>query len=205
MRLLCWCLFLAVAVVFAPVGTVARVTPLSPLLVDAPPLAADDGASAIFDAMLAIARAKATYPAGAAAAAGPYATALQRYYAGDRNGAYTNALQAIAVTSHRPYPEPSVWGSPSPTVPATWPMPELVDVAQAQAESVLSAGRRALISCGTSDPALLQALRQRYSAAVAENLRHEYVQVEADARTIIDACAVGPASAPAPSSTPTAR
>jgi hypothetical protein len=173
--------------------------------VDAPPLAGDDGAGAIFDAMIAISRAKATYPAGANAAALQYAAALQRYYAGDRSGAYAAALQAIARTSHQPYPEPYAWVSPSPTVGATWPQPEILDVAQAQAESLLGVGRRALIACGTSDPALLQALRQRYSAAVVENLRHEYVQVLADAQTIIDACAAVPASVPAPSSTPTAH
>lgn len=204
MRLLCSCLVLAVAVLLAPVASGAR-TPLSPLMVDAPPIAGDDGAGALFDAMIAIARAKATYPAGASAAAAQYATALQQYYAGDRNGAYANALQAISRTSHQPYPEPYAWTSPSPTVAATWPLPELVDVAQAQAESLLGLGRRALIACGASDPALLQALRQRYSAAVAENLRHEYTQVEADAQTIVDACAVAPSPAPAASSTPTAH
>lgn len=204
MRLLCSCFVFAVAVAFAPLASNARVKPLSPLLVDAPPLAGDDAAGAIFDAMIAISRAKATYPAGADAAATQYATALQHYYAGDRTAAYDNALQSIARTSHQPYPEPGAWGSPSPTVGATWPLPELVDVAQAQAESVLGVSRRALISCGASDPALLQALRQRYSAAVAENLRHQYEPVIADAQTIIDACAVAPSPAPAASSVPAA-
>jgi len=202
MRLLCWCLALAVVAVLAPSGSFARGVPLSPLMVAAPPLANDDGANAIFDAMLAIARAKATYPAGAADAATTYGAALQKYNAGDHATAWTNALQAIALASHRPYPEPAAWGSPSPTVVGTAPMPELVEVGQAQAESMLGIGRRALIDCGATDPALLQALRQRYSAGVAENLRHDYVQVLADAQTIVDACAV---VLPAQSPTPTAN
>ena len=79
-------------------------------------------------------------------------------------------------------------------------MPEVVDVGQAQAESMLALGRRALIDCGSTDQQLVQALRQRYSASVAENLRHEYDQVIADAQTIVDACSTTTTSpAPAPS------
>jgi len=199
MRFLCWFLVFAVVAVLAPIGSTARNYPLGPLMVDAPPLANNDSANAIFDAMLAIARAKATYPAGAADAAATYGSALQKYNAGDRTTAWTNALQAIALASRRPYPEPAAWGSPSPSVVGTAPMPELVEVGQAQAESMLGIGRRALIDCGASDPALLQALRTRYSAGVAENLRHDYAQVLADAQTIVDACAVVlPAQSPTP-------
>ena len=154
--------------------------------------------------MLAISRAKATYPSGAQRAAAPYGSALERYSAGDLLAARDAALQAIYLSSRQPYPEPAAWGSPSPSVPATAPMPELVDVDQARGESMLALGRRALIGCGVTDQQLLQALRGRYSAAVAENLRHEYDQVIADAQTIIDACAVVPVAA-APTSTATAH
>jgi hypothetical protein len=204
MRLLCSCLALAVVLILAPVGTVARENALPATMVDAPPLATDAGAEALFDAMVAIGRAKATYPAGAADAATRYAAALKSYYAGDQTAAWTGALGAIAVATKRPYPEPQAWQSPSPTVQAVAPMPEIVDVAQAQAESTLFVGRRALMTCGVSDSSLLQALRQRYSAGVAENLRHQYDQVLADAQTIIDACAAAPAPS-APSATPTAH
>jgi hypothetical protein len=188
MRLTCCCFALAVGAVFAPAVVAARGASLGPVMVAAPPLAADAGASAIFDAMLAISRAKATYPSGAAQAATPYGAALERYNAGDAVAARNDALQAIALSSRRPYPQPAAWTSPSPSVAATSPMPELVDVAQARGESMLAVGRRALIDCGVTDQPLLQALRGRYSSAVSENLRHEYDQVIADAQTIIDAC-----------------
>ncbi len=158
-------------------------------MVAAPPLAGDAGANTIFDAMLAISRAKSTYPEGAVRAATPYGTALERYNAGDQIAARDAALQAIYLSTRQPYPEPAAWTNPSPTVSATAPMPELVDTAQAQAESMLAVGRRALIDCGTTDAQLVGALRTRYSAGVAENLRHQYDQVIADAQTIVDACA----------------
>lgn len=175
-------------------------------MVGAPPLTSDAGANTIFDAMLAISRAKATYPSGAVRAATPYGAALERYNAGDAVAARNDALQAIALSSRQPYPLPGAWESPSPTVAATEPMPELVDVDQARGESMLGVGRRALMGCSLTDQQLLQDLRGRYSAAVAENLRHQYDQVIADAQTIIDACAVVPvAAAPTPTAAATAR
>ena len=173
----------------APSGAAARGAPLGPVMVAAPPLASDPGADTLFDAMLAISRAKATYPAGAAQAATSYGAALERYNAGDVAAARDAALQAIALSSRRPYPHPAAWESPSPSVAATEPMPELVDVDQARGESMLGVGRRALIGCSVTDPQLLQALRGRYGAAVEENQRHQYDQVIADAQTIVDACA----------------
>lgn len=195
----------AIALVGATQGSFAR-SALSTLTVDPPPLPRNAATADIFDAMLAIGRAKATYPAGARRAAAAYAAALERYRAGDLAAAQRDALQAIALTTHAPYADPDAWASPSPTVSAVVPMPALVETGQADAESHLALARRALGQCGVSDAALLQALQQRYSAGVAENLMHRYAEVIADARTIIDACIIRtpafpglPAPAPTPS------
>lgn len=195
----------AIALLAATQSSFAR-TPLSKLTVEAPPIPAGAAPSAIFDAMVAISRAKATWPAGAEHAAVEYAAAMERYRAGDPQTALEHAFTAIALTSRAPYPEPQAWASPSPTVASDVPMPELVETGQADAEGVLGVARRSLQQCSVTDAALLQALQQRYSAAVNENLMHRYADVIADSRTVIDACIIHtpqtgpiiPSPAPAP-------
>lgn len=194
-----------VAAVAASVA-LARPAPLSPLTVPAPPIASDTAAAAIFDAMIAIARAKATYPAGLEGAADFYNAALQRYEAGDQAGAQSDAIAAIAAATHQPYPQPYAWTSPSPTVATAPPMPAIVDTNQADAESELGVAWHALMTCGVTDPALLQALRGRYAAAVVENLDHRYSDVDADAGVIVGSCTPRVSVAPAtPAPLPTTR
>lgn len=197
----------AIALLAVTQGTFAR-TPLSKLTVEPPPIPAGAAASAIFDAMVAISRAKATWPAGAEHAAISYAAAMERYRAGDLTMALQNAFTAIALTSRAPYAEPQAWTSPSPTVASTVPMPELVETGQSDAEAILGVARRSLQQCSVTDSTLLQALQQRYTAAIGENLMHRYADVIADSRTVIDACVIRtlqtgtivPTLAPAPAS-----
>lgn len=194
----------AILVLTATQGGLAR-TPLSDLVVEAPPLPGNAAASALFDAMIAIGRAKATYPAGAQHAAIPYAAGLARFRAGDFPAAEQDALQAIGLTSRTPYPQPKAWTSPSPTIASVVPMPALVETPQADAEAALGFARRSLGRCPVSDAALRQALQQRYAAAVNENLMHRYADVLADAQTIVAACVVRTAAAAAPSPVPSSR
>ena len=184
----------------------ARTAPLSKITVPAPPISGDLAAAAIFEAMLAIGRAKATYPAGLSRAASLYAAALDRYNAGDRTTALEDASQAIAAASQTPYVNPQAWTSPSPTIATTAPMPAVVDTRQADAESYLGITWHVLGNCGVTDPTLLQALRGRYAAAVQENLDHRYADVVADAQVIVTSCgprAAAAAASPSPSPSPT--
>jgi hypothetical protein len=177
----------------------ARAKPLPPITLAAPPFGFQPAALALLDTVIAISRAEATYPEGAARAATLYAAAMERYGAGDLAAVEAKVLQAIAATSHSPYPEPQAWTSPAPTIAAIAPQPDLIAPDQGEAESYLGLAWRALGRCGATDPALLQDLSGRYGAAVQELLQHRWADVVADAHVIVDGCVL---RVPTPSPSP---
>jgi hypothetical protein len=170
--------------------------PLAP-----PPVANNQAASSIFDAMMAISRATVTNPAAAQAATFPYAAAIQRYNAGDLTTAQQNALQAISTTAQTPFIMPSTQPTPI-MIPTTTPLPlpRLVDPSQADAEEFLALARRSLMNCG-APPAQLANLQNLYQTAVGENVQHQWQNVRTEAKAIIDGCAVPAPVAPAPAAT----
>lgn len=171
--------------------------PLAP-----PPVANNQAASAIFNAMLAISHAAATNPSAAQAATFPYAAAIQRYRAGDLSSAEQQALQAISLSAQPPTAAATAPNAAPLAPPVRIPapggaLPGIVDPAEADAEAFLAVSRRALATCPESTPPARTALEQRYAEAVEANVAGRYNDVRTDAQAIIAACALPTSSTPA--------
>lgn len=179
---------LAALLLFAiPAAPLSAQTATLPL--QAPPVATNAAASAIFDAMLAISRAVNANPAAAQAASFPYAAAIQRYQAGDLSGAQREALQAWSLAGQTPFPLASPAPLQPPNPATRLALPPLLNPPQADAEAFLAVTRRALATCAVTDKSQRAQLQTRYENAVHAYGAGRYNDVRTDARAVIDACA----------------
>jgi len=173
----------------------------------APPVAGGPAASAIFDAMLAIARAAASNPAAATQASFSYNAAIQQYQAKDFARSQMSALKAISQTAAVPLPQPSLFAPPIPQ-PSFYAMPLIASSGQADAEAYVALARRALTVCGAPNvPAA--AIVQQYAAAANALVAKNDAAAKRSAQYVIDQCAAATqayaaqqAAKPQPPSTP---
>jgi len=186
MRLATLPLLALLAIPGAPLSAQTATLPLAP-----PPVATNAAASAVFDAMLAISRAVNANPGAAQAASFPYASAIQRYQAGDLSGAQREAAQARMLAGQTPFPLASPAPLQPPNPATRLALPALVNPPQADAEAFLAVTRRALATCAVTDKTQRAQLQTRYEDAVHEYGAARYNDVRTDARAVIDACAAG--------------
>jgi hypothetical protein len=153
-----------------------------------PPPPGGPTSSAIFDAMLAVARAASSNPAAAQSAAFSYQAAIQQYNVGDYDRARMSAIAAIgAAMPAPPLPAPSIV-APSIPQPVYYQMPLLVASDQADAEGYLGLARRSMITCGTAGPNPAQ-VQQQYAAAAAALDAKNYGASVTASQVVINYCA----------------
>jgi hypothetical protein len=174
----------------------------------APPPVGGPASSAIFDAMLAIARAAASNPGAAQTATFSYTAAIQQYNARDFERARMSALTAISQTAAVPLPQPSIWAPPIPQ-PSYYAMPLVRSANQADAESYVALARRAIVLCGAPNAAPPAAVQTQYAAAVDDLLAKNYGAARTSSQAVVDQCAAATqayaaqqAALPQPSATP---
>lgn len=152
----------------------------------APPVATNAASSAIFDAMLAIARAAVANPAAAQAASFPYAAAIQRYAAGDRSAAQRAALEAIAAAAPATVP----LASPALAAPVVaLPVPRPVRPTSAAAldtEAFLALAAHALGACLAADRARWA---ERFADATSAAATGHFALAQSAARDVVSGCA----------------
>jgi len=184
---------LAAALTIAGAASAAGV-PSLPL--PAPPAQSNPTASTIFDAMLAIARAVTSNPAGAQAATFSYNAAIQQYNAGDFSRSRRSALQAIGQTAIAPLPNPSL-APPAIPPPAYMRMPTIGSPQQADAESYVSLSRRAIMTCGASGATPPPSAVQQNATAAQALVARDYAAAEKASLAVINQCATALAAAAA--------
>jgi hypothetical protein len=174
----------------------------------APPNTGGQASSAIFDAMLAIARAAASNPRAAQTASFAYDAAIQQFNARDFTRSRMSALTAISQTAAVPLPQPSLYAPPIPQ-PSFYAMPNVVSPQHADAESYVALARRALLACGAPSPTPPAAVAQQFDAAVRAITARNYTAAKTDSYAVIDQCAAATralaaaaAAASAPPATP---
>jgi hypothetical protein len=176
----------AAAAVLAAALTLVNVAGAQTL--PAPPPPGGPTSTAIFDAMLAVARAASSNPGAAQSAAFSYQAAIQQYNAGDLNRARMSAIAAIgAAMPAPPLPAPSIV---PPSIPQQtyYPMPLLVAADQADAEGYLGLARRSMSSCGaagTNPPQVMQQYKAASDALDAKN----YDASKTASQAVVDYCA----------------
>jgi hypothetical protein len=198
---------MSAAVLAAALTLVSAASAAGPLAT--PPPAGGQASSAIFDAMLAIARAAASNPAAAQNATFSYNAAIQQFNARDFERSRMSALTAISQTAAVPLPSPTLMAPPIPQ-PSYYPMPLVRSANQADAESYVSLARRAMMTCGgalnaTPPPAI----SAQYTTAVNAILAKQYDRTKSSSQSVIDQCAAAgqayaaqQAALPQPSTTP---
>ncbi len=175
----------------------------------APPNAGGPASSAIFDAMLAIARTAASNPRAAQTASFSYDAAIQQFNARDFTRSRMSALTAISQAAAAPLPQPSLYAAPIPQ-PVYYAMPNVASPGQADAESYVGLARRAMLACGAASPTPPAAVTQQFDAAVRALIARNYVAAKTASNAVIDQCAAAShaqavAAAAAAASAPPAR
>jgi hypothetical protein len=176
----------AAAAVLAAALTLVNVAGAQTL--PAPPPPGGVTSTAIFDAMLAVARASSSNPGAAQNAAFQYQAAIQQYNIGDLNRARMSAIAAMgAAMPAPPLPAPSIV---PPAIPQQtyYPMPLLVAPDQADAESYFALARRSMLVCGAAGTNPSQVM-QLYAAASAALQAKNYGSTESSSQAIINYCA----------------
>ncbi|HEY5350179.1 MAG TPA: hypothetical protein VIJ64_10615 [Candidatus Lustribacter sp.] len=154
----------------------------------APPSTGGSASSAIFDAMLAIARAAASNPRAAQTASFSYDAAIQQFNARDFTRSRMSALTAISQTAAVPLPQPSLYAPPIPQ-PSYYAMPNVVSPEHATAESYVALARRALLACGAPSQTPPAAITQQFDAAVRALTARDYAAAKTASYAVIDQCA----------------
>jgi hypothetical protein len=195
----------AAAAVLAAALTLVNVAGAQTLPTPPPP--GGPTSTAIFDAMLAVARAASSNPGAAQSAAFSYQAAIQQYNIGDFDRARMSAIAAIGASMPAPLPAPSIV-PPSIPQPVYYQMPLLVEANQADAEGYLALARRSMITCGTAGTNPPQVMQQ-YAAAAAALDAKNYDAAKASSQAVVDYCAAAnqalaaqAAAAPQTQSTP---
>ena len=179
-------LLLALALACATTAAaVAQVVPPGP-----PP--GQPTANLILDAMLATARAASVNPGAAQSASLNTSVAIQRYNAGDVNGARSAAIQALIEANRLPQTTIPVLQStiPQTSYLQTKPFPIAgASVAALDANAFVAQARGALAACQSRNSANTTAASQRLAAAERDAKAGRYQDVRVEARAAVDLCA----------------
>jgi hypothetical protein len=181
------------------------------VLSNPPPTAGGPTANAIFDAMLAIARAASSNPSGAQAATFSYQAAIQQFNAHDFDRSRASALTAIMQSGTPALPQPTI-APPQPIPqPSFLQMPLVVGANEADAESYVALARRAMTQCGAPGAAPPAAVAQDYATAAKALVAKNPSVARASSQNVVDDCAGATAAysqqqaaIPMPSATPMA-
>ena len=149
-------------------------------------------ANLILDAMLATARAAAVNPDAAQSASLNTSVAIQRYNAGDFNGARSAAIQALIDANHVPQTTITVLRStiPQTSYLQTQPFPIAGgSVAAIDANAFVAQARGALTACRSRNSPNTATASQRLAAAERDAKAGRYQDVRVEARAAVDLCA----------------
>jgi hypothetical protein len=157
-----------------------------------PPVPGQPTANLILDAMLATARAASVNPGAAQSASLNTSVAIQRYNAGDVNGARSAAIQALIEANRLPHTTITVLKStiPQTSYLQTQPFPIAgASVAALDANAFVAQARGALAACRSQNSPNTAAASQRLAAAESDAKAGRYQDVRVDARAAVDLCA----------------
>jgi len=149
-------------------------------------------ANLILDAMLATARAASVNPGAAQSASLNTSVAIQRYNAGDVNGARSAAIQALIEANRLPQTTITVLQStiPQTSYLQTQPFPIAgASVAALDANAFVAQARGALTACQSRNSPNTTAASQRLAAAERDVKAGRYQDVRVEARAAVDLCA----------------
>jgi hypothetical protein len=149
-------------------------------------------ANLILDAMLATARAASINPGAAQSASLNTSVAVQRYNAGDVNGARSAAIQALIEANRLPQTAIPVLQStiPQTSYLQTQPFPIAGgSVAAIDANAFVAQARGAVAACQSRNSPNTTAASQRLAAAERDAKSGRYQDVRTEARAAVDLCA----------------
>lgn len=179
-------LTLALAVAMSAAALAQAVPP------NTPPAPGSPTANLILDAMLATARAASVNPNAAQAAQLNTNAAIQRYNAGDLNGARYSAIQALIEANRLPATRIPVLQSTIPTTSyrqtQPFPLPG-GSVAAIDANAFVAQARGAVAACTQQHSASAGAATQHLNAAISDEKAGRYQDVRTEARAAVDLCA----------------
>ncbi|MDQ6924723.1 MAG: hypothetical protein M3154_00615 [Candidatus Eremiobacteraeota bacterium] len=157
-----------------------------------PPPPGQPTANLILDAMLATARAASVNPGAAQSASLNTSVAIQRYNAGDVNGARSSAIQALIDANRLPQTTITVMQSTIPQTSSMQPQPFPIagaSVAALDANAFVGQARGALTACQSRNSPNTAAASQRLAAAERAAKAGRYQDVRVEARAAVDLCA----------------
>ncbi|MDQ6942477.1 MAG: hypothetical protein M3169_08195 [Candidatus Eremiobacteraeota bacterium] len=149
-------------------------------------------ANLILDAMLATARAASVNPGATQSASFNTTVAIQRYNAGDVNGARNAAIQALIEANRLPQTTIPVLRStiPQTSYLQTQPFPIAGgSVAALDANAFVAQARGALAACQSRNSPNIAAASQRLADAERDAKAGRYPDVRVEARAAVDLCA----------------
>jgi hypothetical protein len=178
---------LLVAVVI-PMAASAQTLPIG-AHVPQPPVGANSTANLLFTAMMSVARAAASNPQAASAAALNYSIALQRYGSGDLNGAQSSAIRAMIEANT---PQQTAIPTIVPLVPGEHPRVfayPASSFAQIDADAFVAQARGAVAACTTAHHPQAKRAATLLDAAQHDDEMGQLFNAKVDAKSAIDLCA----------------
>jgi hypothetical protein len=157
--------------------------------VPTPPGATNSTASLLFNAMMSVARAAATNPQAATTAALNYSVALQRYGAGDLNGAQSSAIRAMIEANT---PQTTTIPTIAPLVPGehpridTYPADSLAEI---DADAFVARARGVVAACTTQHLPAARRAAVLLADAQTDDAAGRWFNAKVDAASAIDLCA----------------
>jgi hypothetical protein len=146
-------------------------------------------ANLLFTTMMSIARAAASNPQAASAAALNYSVALQRYGSGDLNGAQSSAIRAMIEANT---PQQTTIPTIVPFVPGehsrvfAYPASSL---AQIDTDAFVAQARGAVAACATAHRPDAKRASALLDAAQRDDAMGQLFNAKVDAKSAIDLCA----------------
>lgn len=180
-------------------GQSAAIVPRAPVPIVLPhaPPAVDPISGTLFDALLAIERARAVDPQAAQNAAFSYVAAVQQYRSGNFAAARISALQALSIAGATQVPvapgAPLLTPSSAPFVPPQAPGTAGglygADAPAIDAASFLALARGTLDDCAARHDPRLSAVRGKLAQAERDFAARDWEATRRAAKAAIDACA----------------
>jgi hypothetical protein len=157
----------------APAAVVLR-APV-PIVLPQPPPVVNPASGTLYDALLAIERARAVNPQAAQNAAFAYVGAVQQYRSGNFAAARISALQALSIAGTAQVPVVTGPALPAPAI---------------DADSFLALARGTLDDCAARHDHRLSGARAKLAQAEHDFASRDWQATRRDAKAAIDACAV---------------
>jgi hypothetical protein len=173
----------------AATTTVATAQVPTGVRVPTPPVGTSSTATLLFNAMMSVARAAATNPQAATAAALNYSVALQRYGAGDLNGAQASAIRAMVEANT---PQTTTIPTIAPLVPGehpridTYPADSLAEI---DADASVARARGVVAACAAQRLPGARRAATLLADAQTEDAAGRWLNAKVDAASAIDLCA----------------